>query len=170
MALEDLNPAVRVEEILDGADIEPATRLEYFMKKAANEVPKPAGSSDAGKAVLVNEEGDGYELGEAGGAAINVTHTMVIEPPNPPVESYDVVTPVADVSSIIASGKTCRVIITDSTSGNENELIMVNNGSGLSSVITTGLSESGVVLKVDQIYVENGEAVFNSNIVDVSAT
>ena len=64
MALEDLNPAVRVEEILDGADIEPATRLEYFMKKAANEVPKPAGSSDAGKVVTVNEDGDGYELGE----------------------------------------------------------------------------------------------------------
>lgn len=64
MALEDLNPAVRVEEILDGADIEPATRLEYFMKKAANEVPKPSGSADAGKAVLVNEDGDGYELGE----------------------------------------------------------------------------------------------------------
>lgn len=64
MELEDLNPAVRVEEILDGADIEPATRLEYFMKKAANEVPKPAGSADARKAVLVNDDGDGYELGE----------------------------------------------------------------------------------------------------------
>lgn len=78
MALEDLNPAVRVEEILDGADIEPATRLEYFMKKAANEVPKPAGSSDAGKVVTVNEDGDGYELTEAasGGAfIINVSGT-----------------------------------------------------------------------------------------------
>jgi hypothetical protein len=64
MALEDLNPAVRVEEILDGADIEPATRLEYFMKKAANEVPKPAGSTDAGKVVTVNEDGDGFELVE----------------------------------------------------------------------------------------------------------
>ena len=64
MALEDLNPAVRVEEILNAADIEPATRLEYFMKKAANEVPKPAGSSDAGKVPTVNEDGDGYELGE----------------------------------------------------------------------------------------------------------
>ena len=63
MALEDLNPAVRVEEILDGGDIVPATRLEYFMKKAANEVPKPAGSADAGKVVTVNEDGDGYELG-----------------------------------------------------------------------------------------------------------
>ena len=73
MALEDLNPAVRVEEILDGADIEPATRLEYFMKKAANEVPKPAGSSDAGKVVTVNEDGDGFELAEAAaGGVINV--------------------------------------------------------------------------------------------------
>lgn len=62
MALEDLTPAVRVEEILDGSDIEPATRLEYFMKKAANEVPKPAGSSDAGKVVTVNSGGTAYEL------------------------------------------------------------------------------------------------------------
>ena len=42
MALEDLTPAVRVEAILDGADIEPANRLEYFLKQAANEVPKAA--------------------------------------------------------------------------------------------------------------------------------
>jgi hypothetical protein len=54
MALEDLNPAVRVEEILDGADIEPATRLEYFMKKAANEVPKYT-SADKGKVLTVGE-------------------------------------------------------------------------------------------------------------------
>jgi len=33
--LENLEPAVRLEEILDGQDIEPATRLEYFLKKAA---------------------------------------------------------------------------------------------------------------------------------------
>jgi hypothetical protein len=74
MALEDLNPAVRVEEILDGADIEPATRLEYFMKKAANEVPKPAGSSDAGKVVTVNEDGDGFELAEpaSGGGIVDI--------------------------------------------------------------------------------------------------
>lgn len=35
MALENLDPAVRIEEILDGQDIEPATRLEYFLKKAS---------------------------------------------------------------------------------------------------------------------------------------
>lgn len=34
-ALENLDPAVRIEGILDGRDIEPATRLEYFLKKAA---------------------------------------------------------------------------------------------------------------------------------------
>lgn len=62
MALEDLTPAVREEAILDGADIDPATRLEYFLSKAANEVPKPTGSSDAGKVVTVNEDGDGFEL------------------------------------------------------------------------------------------------------------
>ena len=76
MALEDLNPAVRVEEILDGADIEPATRLEYFMKKAANEVPKPTGSSDAGKVVTVNEDGDGFELTEpASGGVVYLSLT-----------------------------------------------------------------------------------------------
>jgi len=54
MALEDLTPFVRVETILDGADIEPATRLEYFLKKAANEVPKPT-TSDIGKVLTVGE-------------------------------------------------------------------------------------------------------------------
>lgn len=34
-ALENLDSAVRIESILDGQDIEPATRLEYFLKKAA---------------------------------------------------------------------------------------------------------------------------------------
>lgn len=33
--LENLEPAVRLEAILDGQDIEPVTRLEYFLKKAA---------------------------------------------------------------------------------------------------------------------------------------
>ena len=33
--LENLEPAVRLEAILDGQDIAPATRLEYFLKKAA---------------------------------------------------------------------------------------------------------------------------------------
>ena len=64
MALEDLTPAVRVEAILDGADIDPATRLEYFLSKAANEVPKPTGSSDAGKVLTVNSDGDGFILDE----------------------------------------------------------------------------------------------------------
>lgn len=35
MALENLTPAVRVEAILNGEDIQPATRLEYFLQKAA---------------------------------------------------------------------------------------------------------------------------------------
>jgi hypothetical protein len=36
MALvENLEPATRIESILDGEDIEPATRLEYFLKQAA---------------------------------------------------------------------------------------------------------------------------------------
>ena len=64
MALTDLTPAVRGEAILDGADIDPATRLEYFLSKAANEVPKPTGSSDAGKVLTVNEDGDGFILDE----------------------------------------------------------------------------------------------------------
>lgn len=35
MALENLEPATRIESILDGEDIAPATRLEYFLKQAA---------------------------------------------------------------------------------------------------------------------------------------
>lgn len=35
MALENLTPAVRVEAILNGDEIQPANRLEYFLQKAA---------------------------------------------------------------------------------------------------------------------------------------
>ena len=62
MALEDLTPVTRTEAILDGDDISPVTRMEYFLGKAANEVPKPEGVSDAGKVLTVNETGDGFEL------------------------------------------------------------------------------------------------------------
>ena len=62
MALEDLTPVTRTEAILDGDDISPVTRMEYFLGKAANEVPKPEGVSDAGKVLTVNAAGDGFEL------------------------------------------------------------------------------------------------------------
>lgn len=66
--LENLTPAVRVEEILDGADIEPATRLEYFLKKAAagggsgggDSLP-PITTADEGKVAMVVEE-DGQRV------------------------------------------------------------------------------------------------------------
>ena len=60
MALEDLTPAVRVESILNGDEITPANRLEYFLQKAATELPKPA-AGDAGKVLAVNEDADGAE-------------------------------------------------------------------------------------------------------------
>lgn len=50
MALENLDPAVRIEEILDGQDIEPATRLEYFLKKAAE------GGGGSGLPAFIPEE------------------------------------------------------------------------------------------------------------------
>ena len=55
--MPDLTPSVRVEGILSGADITPATRLEYFLSKAANEIPKPSGESDAGKVLTVKADG-----------------------------------------------------------------------------------------------------------------
>lgn len=66
MALEDLTPVTRMESILDGDDISPVTRMEYFLGKAANEVPKPDGVSDAGKVLTVNAAGDGFELDTPG--------------------------------------------------------------------------------------------------------
>lgn len=60
MTLEDLTPAVREESILNGDEITPATRLEYFLQKAATELPKPA-AGDAGKVLAVNEDADGVE-------------------------------------------------------------------------------------------------------------
>lgn len=49
MALENLEPATRIEAILDGEDIAPATRLEYFLAKAA----EGGGGGDIGKYVKV---------------------------------------------------------------------------------------------------------------------
>lgn len=62
MALENLEAATRIEAILNGDDITPATRREYFLQRAANEVPKPGGNSDAGKIPVVNSDGNGYSL------------------------------------------------------------------------------------------------------------
>lgn len=67
--MPDLTPSVRVEEILSGADITPATRLEYFLSKAANEIPKPSGVSDAGKVLTVKADGSGFELATPSGGA-----------------------------------------------------------------------------------------------------
>lgn len=65
--MPDLSPSVRVEGILSGADITPATRLEYFLSKAANEIPKPTGVSDAGKVLTVKADGSGFELATPSG-------------------------------------------------------------------------------------------------------
>lgn len=73
MALNDLTPADRIESILDGGNVTPATRLEYFLQQAASEVPKPDGVSDAGKVPTVNAAGSAYELATpsgGGGASI----------------------------------------------------------------------------------------------------
>ncbi len=98
MALEDLTPVTRTEAILDGDDISPVTRLEYFLGKAANEVPKPAGVSDAGKVPTVNAAGDGFELdtpASGGGYIVHITGT----PPNlSTVESY------ADIVNALQTG------------------------------------------------------------------
>lgn len=62
MALENLQAATRTEAILNGDDITPATRREYFLQKAVNKVPTPEGAEDAGKVPAVNSAGDGFTL------------------------------------------------------------------------------------------------------------
>lgn len=64
MAFTDLDPVTRIEAILNGDDIDPVTRREYFLQKAATEVPKPSAAADAGKVPTVNSDGDGYVLAE----------------------------------------------------------------------------------------------------------
>lgn len=53
MALENLSPIVREERLLAGVDLEPATRLEYFLKQAGGSVPTPA-AADTGKVLTAN--------------------------------------------------------------------------------------------------------------------
>ena len=50
MSLENLEPATRIEAILDGEDIAPATRLEYFLAKAAE-----GGGGGGGAAFVINK-------------------------------------------------------------------------------------------------------------------
>lgn len=59
MALENLTPSNRMEAILDGQDIEPSNRKEYFMQKAVSaggsSLPPSYSSSDIGKVLTVGE-------------------------------------------------------------------------------------------------------------------
>ena len=59
MALENLTPSNRMEAILDGQDIEPSNRKEYFMQKAVSagggsSLPSYS-SADVGKVLTVGE-------------------------------------------------------------------------------------------------------------------
>lgn len=73
MALENLTPENRVERLLSGADLEPATRLEYFLKQAGSggggSVPTPT-AADTGKVLTVVSE---YETGAEAIPAQTVT-------------------------------------------------------------------------------------------------
>lgn len=57
MSLENLSPIVRSERLLAGEDLEPVTRLEYFLKQAGSgggfPVPSPA-AADTGKVLTAN--------------------------------------------------------------------------------------------------------------------
>lgn len=73
MALENLTPENRVERLLSGADIEPATRLEYFLKQAGSGGGDglPAyDDEDIGKVLTVVSE---YETGAEAIPAQTVT-------------------------------------------------------------------------------------------------
>ena len=58
--MAEMEPLTRQEMILDGMDIEPITRLEYFLKKSAqgggggSSLP-PYTSADKGKVLTVGE-------------------------------------------------------------------------------------------------------------------
>lgn len=121
----ELDPAVRIEEILNGDDIKPANRLEYFLKKAATEVPKPT-SADAGKVVTVNEDGDGYVLGEGGGGGgVQIIRLLKIKdlPPVPdgwtPVDSYNMQNLESDAPVLFSPD-----VITNAVVENSNTNIM----------------------------------------------
>lgn len=62
MALENLTPATRLESILNGDDIAPVTREEYFLRKAASGSGEgglpPYTSADKGKVLTVGEDAE----------------------------------------------------------------------------------------------------------------
>lgn len=55
------------------------------VKKALQTLPTPE-AGDAGKAVVVNEDADGYELGEAGGGEWTAKFTVHLDPQNMKLE------------------------------------------------------------------------------------
>ena len=59
MALENLDPVTRLEAILDGEDITPVTRLEYFLKQAAtndDELPAVTAADNGDVLTVVSGE------------------------------------------------------------------------------------------------------------------
>jgi len=126
MALEDLTPFVRVETILDGADIEPATRLEYFLKKAANEVPKPT-SSDIGKVLTV---GEGSET----------VQTVIVPEQTVTVESTPVPLVGADASGFVVGNTGVMTV-----NGTDHNVTATDMG-GPERAIVYGDQESGFMI------------------------
>lgn len=87
------------------------------VKKALQALPTPE-AGDAGKAVLVNADADGYELGSAGGGGIN--------PDNAPYINLSS----AELNTLMTNG-VIQKQLSGYTAGTYSELIVINVENGV---------------------------------------
>lgn len=83
MALENLTPSNRLEAILDGGDVTPSNRKEYFIQKAmsaggGSDLPEYT-AADKGKVLTIGEEGElEWSFNQGGGGDFSTASVTIV--------------------------------------------------------------------------------------------
>ena len=143
MALENLTPSNRLEAILDGGDVTPSNRKEYFIQKAMSAggsgLPEYT-SADKGKVLTIGE-------GEGGETVVIVPEQTVTQTEGPvPLTGVDVSGFVAGVSGIMTVDGTEYNVTADALPTGDIGFMAVGAGIAIvldNGVVTCGMSNPG---------------------------